>query len=63
VLHQAIKYRSLAAADAGFPLPASRARSVVVAYTVGYPKARELAERHDIPLLEADRETVLAGAR
>jgi len=62
-IHQAIKYRSLAAADAGFPLLTSRVRSVVVAYTVDYTKARELAERYDIPLLEADRETVLAGAR
>lgn len=41
----------------------SRVRSVVVAYTVDYPNARELAERYDITLLEADRETVLAGAR
>lgn len=62
-VHQAIKYRSLAAADAGFPLLTSRVRSVVVAYTVDCPMARELAERYDIPLLEADRETVLAGAR
>jgi hypothetical protein len=62
-VHQAMKYRSLAAADAGFPLLTSRVRSVVVAYSVEYPKARELAERYDIPLLAADRETVLAGAR
>jgi hypothetical protein len=62
-VHQAIKYRSLAAADAGFPLLTSRVRSVVVAYAVDYPKARDLAERYDIPLLAANRETVLAGAR
>lgn len=61
-IHQAIKYRSLAAADAGFPLLTSRVRSLVVAYSVEYPKARELAERYEIPLLAADRETVLAGA-
>ena len=53
-IHQAIKYRSPAAADAGFPLLTSRVRSVVVAYSVGYPKARELADRYEIPLLAAD---------
>jgi hypothetical protein len=61
-IHQAIKYRSLAAADAGFPLLTSRVRSLVVAYSIEYPKARELAERYEIPLLAADREAVLAGA-
>jgi hypothetical protein len=61
-IHQAIKYRSLAAADAGFPLLTSRVRSFVVAYDVNYPKARELADRYDIPLLPADRQVVLAGA-
>jgi hypothetical protein len=62
-IHQAIKYRTLAAADAGFPLLTSRVRSVVVAYSTDYPKARDLAERYEIPLLTAERETVLAGAR
>lgn len=61
-IHQAIKYRSLAAADAGFPLLTSRVRSLVVAYSIEYPKARELAERYEIPLLAADRQSVLAGA-
>jgi hypothetical protein len=37
-------------------------RSLVVAYSTDYPKARELAERYEIPLLAADREAVLAGA-
>jgi hypothetical protein len=35
---------------------------VVVAYSIDYPKACELAERYEIPLLAADRESVLAGA-
>jgi hypothetical protein len=61
-IHQAIKYRSLAAADAGFPLLTSRVRSLVVAYSIEYPKAHELAERYEIPLLAADRQAVLAGA-
>jgi hypothetical protein len=61
-IHQAIKYRSLAAADAGFPLLTSRVRSLVVAYSIEYPKARDLAERYEVPLLAADRDAVLAGA-
>jgi hypothetical protein len=61
-IHQAIKYRSLAAADAGFPLLTSRVRSLVVAYAIEYPRARELADRYEIPLLAADREAVLGGA-
>jgi hypothetical protein len=62
-IHQAIKYRSLAAADAGYPLLTSRVRSLVVAYSTDYPKACELADRYDIPLFPVDREIVLAGAR
>jgi hypothetical protein len=62
-IHQAIKYRSLAAADAGYPLVTSRVRSLVVAYSTEYAKARELADRYDIPLLSVDREKVLTAAR
>ncbi len=62
-IHQAIKYRSLAAADAGYPLLTSRVRSLVVAYCTAYPKARELADRYDVPLVSVDREKVLTGAR
>jgi hypothetical protein len=62
-IHQAIKYRSLAAADAGYPLLTSRVRSLVVAYSTEYPRARELADRYDIPLMSVNREKVLTGAR
>jgi len=62
-IHQAIKYRSLAAADAGYPLLTSRVRSLVVAYSNEYSKARELADRYDIPLVSVNREKVLNGAR
>jgi hypothetical protein len=62
-IHQAIKYRSLDAADAGYPLLTSRVRSLVVAYSTGYPKARQLADRYDIPLVSVNRDTVLTGAR
>ncbi len=59
-IHQAIKYRSLAAADAGYPLLTTRVRSLVVAYATDYAKARELAERYEIPLISVDRDRVLS---
>jgi hypothetical protein len=62
-IHQAIKYRSLAAADAGYPLLTSRVRSLVVAYLTEYPRARELADRYDIPLVSVNRDKVLTRAR
>jgi hypothetical protein len=62
-IHQAIKYRSLAAADAGYPLLTSRVRSLVVAYSTEYPKALDLATRYDIPLVSVNRDKVLTGAR
>lgn len=58
-IHQAIKYRSLAAADAGYPLLTSRVRSLVVAYATDYAKASELATRYEIPLLSVNRNRVL----
>jgi hypothetical protein len=60
-IHQAIKYRSLAAADAGYPLLTSRVRSLVVAYSIDNAKARELADRYDIPLMSVSREKILTG--
>jgi hypothetical protein len=62
-IHQAIKYRSLAAVDAGYPLLTARVRSLVIAYSTEYIKARELADRYDIELFSVDRKIVLAGAR
>ncbi len=62
-IHQAIKYRSPAAADAGYPLLTSRVRSLVVAYSTEYSKARELADRYDIPLVSVNGEKALNGAR
>jgi hypothetical protein len=62
-IHQAIKYRSLAAVDAGYPLLTSRVRSLVVAYVTDYAKARQLAHQYDIPLISVDRDHVLAPAQ
>jgi hypothetical protein len=59
-IRHAIKYRTLAAAGAGYPLLTSRVRSLVAAST-GYPKARELASRYDIPLVSDQSLQVLTG--
>lgn len=61
-IHQAIKYRSLAEADGGYPLMGSRVRSLVVAYDTEYPRATELADRYDVALTSVDREKVLSVA-
>jgi hypothetical protein len=61
-IHQAIKYRSLAAADVGYPLLTSRVRSLVVAYDTKYPKALELAEKYEVSLFSVDRKLVLGEA-
>jgi hypothetical protein len=61
-IHQAIKYRSLAAADAGYPLLTSRVKSLVVAYDTKYPKALDLAERYEVSLVSVDRKLVLGEA-
>lgn len=59
-IHQAIKYRSLAEADAGYPLMGARVRSLVVAYETGYQRAIDLAGRYDVALTSVDPERVLA---
>ena len=59
---QAIKYRSLAAVDAGYPLLTGRVGSLVVAYKTDYPKAVNPAERYEVSLKSVDRELVLGNA-
>lgn len=61
-VHQAIKYRSLAESESGFPLMSHRVRSLVVAYEALYPRATELADHYDVELRSVDRELVLASA-
>jgi hypothetical protein len=61
-IHQAVKYRSLAEVDAGFPLLSPRVRSLVVAYETRYPKAIQLAKNYDVSLQQVDRSLVLASA-
>jgi hypothetical protein len=61
-IQQAIKYRSLAAVEAGYPLVTPRVGSLVVAYNTNYPKAIDLAERYEVVLRSVNRELVLAKA-
>jgi hypothetical protein len=61
-IHQAIKYRSLAEAEGGYPLLSSNVQSLVVAYDTAYPRAIELADRYDVKLRPVERELVLATA-
>jgi len=61
-IQQAIKYRSLAAVDAGYPLLTTRVGSLVVAYNTDYPKALELADRYEVSLTSVAKDLVLAQA-
>jgi hypothetical protein len=61
-IHQAIKYRSLAEAEAGYQLHSSRVRSLVVAYDTDYGRAAKLGERYEVALQSVDRELVLSTA-
>ena len=59
---QAIKYRSLAAVDAGYPLLTARVGAAVAAFETSYPAAVDLAERYDIALYSVDKPAVLGKA-
>lgn len=61
-IHQAIKYRSLAEADAGYRLMDNHVRSLVVAYDTHYQRAEDLADRYDVALQSVEREKVLSLA-
>lgn len=59
---QAMKYRVLAIADAGYPLITSRVNSLVVAYDTDYPKSLKLAEQYEVSLQSVDKTLVLGEA-
>ena len=61
-IHQAVKYRSLAEIDVGFPPNSGRAGSLVVAYDTKYQRATDLADRYGVSLLSVDRGRVLQRA-
>ncbi len=61
-IHQAVKYRSLAEIDVGFPANSGHVGSIVVAYETNYRRAHDLADRYDISLISVDRRHVLQTA-
>ncbi len=61
-LLRANSYRSLAEADAGYPLIGERVRSLVVAYETDYRRAVDLADRYDVALTSVNPERVLTLA-
>lgn len=61
-IHQAVKYRSLAEIDVGFPANSGHVGSIVVAYETNYGRAHDLADRYDISLISVDRRHVLQTA-
>jgi hypothetical protein len=61
-IHQAVKYRSLAEVENGYPLHELRVRSLVIAYDVDYPGAVDLADRYSIELASVPAEKVLTDA-
>ena len=58
-IHQAIKYRVLAASAKGWPLLDPTVRAYVVAYRTEYPKAVSLAREYDVRLVSVDHREVL----
>lgn len=58
-IHQAIKYRSLAAAADRYALTDPTVRAYVVAYETAYPEATRLARDYDVRLVSVDRRNVL----
>lgn len=59
-IHQAIKYRSLAEADAGYPLQFKETRAIVVAFETAYLRAETLASKYDVRLISIDPAKVLS---
>ena len=59
-VHQAIKYRSLAAAEKTYPLDSPKVRAFVVAYEPGGESVHALARGYDVRLLNVDPAKVLA---
>ena len=58
-VHQAIKYRALAAAQDGYTLVDPTVRAYVVAYETRYPSTDALAQAYDVRLVGVDRRDVL----
>jgi len=59
-VHQAIKYRSLAAAERTMPLDTPQVRAFVISYEEPTAGVSQLARGYDVGVLSVDRERVLA---
>jgi hypothetical protein len=60
-IHQAVKYRSLMEVEFGEPLLSPKVQSLVVAYNVDYPGARQLSDQYGVPLRSVSRAQVMAS--
>jgi hypothetical protein len=60
-VHQAIKYRALAASEGGYPIPSREVAAWVVAYGVGDTETERLARAYDVSLLTVTPEETLAN--
>jgi hypothetical protein len=61
-IHQAIKYRSLAAAESSLGILSPEVKAYVVSYGDGGVQSHQLARAYDVDLLTVDRRHVLAPA-
>ncbi len=61
-IHQAIKYRSLAAAESSLGILSPDVQAFVVSYGDGGEKSHRLARAYDVNLLTVDRRRILAPA-
>jgi len=61
-VHQALKYRALAAAERGWDLQGPDTWAIVAAYETRYPAVADLARRYDVKLVQVDRAAVLGAA-
>ena len=60
-VHQAIKYRALAASEGGYPIPSREVAAWVVSYGRGDVETERLARAYDVSLLTVTPEETLAN--
>ena len=60
-VHQAIKYRALAASEGGYPIPSREVAAWVVSYGHGDADTERLARAYDVSLLTVTPEETLAN--
>lgn len=60
-VHQAIKYRALAASEGGYPIPSREVAAWVVSFGAGDAETERLARAYDVSLLTVTPEETLAN--